>query len=73
MPVAEDTEFVTVTEAMGRLGVSKQKMADLIRDGVFQTEESPLDKRVKLIRRVDLETVLRRWHHKRKGESEASE
>ena len=69
MPVAEDTEFVTVTEAMTRLGVSKQKMADLIRDGAVKTEGSPLDKRVKLVRRADVDALLRRWHRQKKGEA----
>ena len=47
-------EYLTVTEAREYLGVSKPKMAQLIRDGVLKTEVDPLNKRYKWLRRADV-------------------
>lgn len=52
-------EYVTVREAGEMLGVSKVKMAQLIRDGLLDAQESVLDKRVKLLRREDVERLAR--------------
>jgi hypothetical protein len=54
-------EYVTVGRARERLGISKPKMAQLIRDGVLATVTSPLDKRVKLVRVADIEALAARW------------
>lgn len=57
-------EYMTVGEARERLGVSKPKMAQLIRDGLLPAMESPLDKRVKLVRAADVEALASRWSKK---------
>jgi hypothetical protein len=46
------------------LGISKPKMAQLIRDGVLATVTSPLDRRVKLVRVADVEALGARWAKK---------
>lgn len=43
------TETVTIAEAATRLGVSRQKVWSLVREGVLQAYQNPLDKRQKLI------------------------
>ena len=53
-----DSEFMTVAEARVRLGVSKDRMAALIRKGTLTTEDNPFDARSKLIKRADVETLL---------------
>jgi len=54
--MAENTdELMTVGEARDYLGVGKQKMAKLISTGVLATQPDPLDGRIRLIRRVDVE------------------
>lgn len=58
-------EYLTVGEAREHLGVSKPKMARLIADGVLPTETSSLDKRVKLIRRADVEALRVKWARNR--------
>jgi excisionase family DNA binding protein len=57
-------EHITVGEARERLGISKPKMAQLIRDGVLATVTSPLDRRVKLVRVADVEALGARWAKK---------
>lgn len=54
----EDT--MTVAEAQRELGVSKSKMARLIADGVLHAEPDPLDKRYKLVARVEVEALKAR-------------
>lgn len=51
-------DYVTMKEAQELLGVSNQKMWRLVRDGVLEAIRSPLDGRVKLIRRSDLDALL---------------
>lgn len=55
----ESSEFMTVTEARMYLGVSKGKMAAWIADGTLPWVESPYNKRVKLVRRDDVERLAR--------------
>lgn len=57
-------EYMTVGEARERLGISKPKMAQLIRDGILMTVTSPLDRRVKLVRVVDVEGLAGQWRKK---------
>ena len=52
-----ESEFWTVRQAREYLGVSRNKIAELIRNGVLHTEDSPLDKRVKMVRRRDVEAL----------------
>ena len=58
--MASEIEYMTATEARILLGISKAKMAQLIRDKVLPTEESLLNKRVKLVRRTDVEALAAR-------------
>lgn len=41
------------------LGISFSKMSYLIHKGMIEYEEDPLDHRVKLVKREDLEALLR--------------
>jgi hypothetical protein len=41
------------------LGISPSKMTHLIHNGMIKYEEDPFDHRVKLVRREDLEALLR--------------
>lgn len=59
MVLVADEEYVTVREAGEMLGVSKVKMAQLLRDGVLTAQDSVLDKRVKLIKREDVERIAK--------------
>ena len=52
-----DGEFWTVRQAREYLAISKKKMAQLIRDEVLVTQDSLLDKRVKMVRRSDVEAL----------------
>lgn len=69
MPVMTD-EYVTVREAGELLGVSKVKMAQLLRDGVLKAQESVLDRRVKLILREDVERLAKQLRPSRRDDSE---
>ncbi len=55
---------MTVGEARAYLGISKKKMAVLIASGELVTEPDPLDNRVKLIRRADVEALAARSSRK---------
>lgn len=50
---------MTMTQARKYLGVSFTKMTMLVRSGKIPYEVNPLDHRVKLIKRSDLDTLLR--------------
>ncbi len=50
-------ELMTVREAREYLGVGKIKIAALIKDGVLKTQPDPLDKRLRLIKRADVEAL----------------
>lgn len=49
-----DKEYLTVEEAREHIKVSRWKMAQLLDKGEIPFQQSPWDKRVKLIKRVDL-------------------
>lgn len=51
-------QLVKVTEAQRMLSVSKKKMASLLAEGTLPFELDPLDKRVKLVRLVDIERLM---------------
>jgi hypothetical protein len=53
-------EKMKVSVARHFLGVSHAKITSLISSGVLRCETDPLDHRVKLIRRSDLEGLVRR-------------
>jgi hypothetical protein len=50
---------MSMTQARKYLGVSFTKMTTLVRSGQISYEVNPLDHRVKLIKRSDLDTLLR--------------
>ena len=54
--------LMTTGEAREYLNISRAKMAKLIRDGVLKTEDDPLDERIKLIRKSDLDALRKRSH-----------
>ncbi len=49
--------MITLREAEALLEVSHQKMTNLVKDGALQVFTSLLDKRKKLVRRVDVEQL----------------
>ena len=51
-------EMIKVMEAQRMLGVSKKKMASLLAEGTLPYTLDPLDKRVKLIDRADVERLM---------------
>jgi hypothetical protein len=51
---------MTMTQARKYLGVSFTKLTSLVASGKIPYEVNPLDHRVKLIKRSDLDTLLRR-------------
>ncbi len=51
-------QFMKVVEAQKCLGVSKKKMASLLAEGALPFQLDPLDKRVKLVRRSDVERLM---------------
>ena len=55
--MVKEAGLMTVKEAADYLGVSRFKMARLIRDGEIATFVTPLDRRRKLIRRTDLDEL----------------
>lgn len=51
-------EMLTAREAQEYLGVSKRKMWQLLKSGAVQTQDDPLDARLKLVRKSDLDALL---------------
>jgi excisionase family DNA binding protein len=51
-------DYITVTQARELLGVSKVKIARMIRDGELTTVPDKRDARVKLVKRSDVERIL---------------
>lgn len=57
--MTEMDKYVTVAQAQVMLGISKTKIARMITEGELVAVRHPLDKRVKLIKRADIERLLR--------------
>jgi len=53
-----NNQLVKVTEAQKLLNVSKKKMASLLAEGTLPFQTDPLDKRVKLVKMVDVERLM---------------
>jgi excisionase family DNA binding protein len=53
-------DLMTVGGARELLGVSKTTMARLIREGTLPTQPDPIDRRIRLIRRADLVSLMSR-------------
>jgi excisionase family DNA binding protein len=51
--------YVTIGEAAALLGVSRQKLGRMVRDGVLSARPSRLDARERLIPRHEVEGILR--------------
>jgi len=47
-------EYVSVAEAREILGVSKPRMTEMLKDGTLPWEPNPVDRRGKILRRVDV-------------------
>jgi hypothetical protein len=58
-----NSDLINVTEARKILGISANKMAALIGSGTIPFEQDPLDHRVKLVSRKDVEKLMKRSHH----------
>jgi excisionase family DNA binding protein len=54
-----DTEYMTVREAREYLGVTKTKIAALLKDGRLTHRTSELNQRIKLIPRAEVEALAR--------------
>lgn len=50
-------DYITVAEARRRLGVSKAKMAQIIREGRLATRPNSLDKRSLLVSIAEVEAI----------------
>jgi hypothetical protein len=56
----EGDEYIIAEEARQILGVGVNRMAQLLKDGVLPFERSPLDRRIKLIKRSDVEELAKK-------------
>ena len=64
--MTEEVEYVTATQARDLLGVSQGKMTALIREGQLPTYPDPLNKRIKLIKKSDVDALLAQSASQRK-------
>jgi hypothetical protein len=56
---------MTLTQARKYLGISFAKLTSLVRGGQIPFEKDPLDNRVKLVKRSDLDRLRRQGHRSR--------
>jgi hypothetical protein len=56
----EPDDLLSASEARKLLGVSTRKLAELFRNGALTAESDPLDKRLKMVKRVQVEALARR-------------
>lgn len=56
-------EKMKLSQARKFLGVSETKISSLVSSGRLKYENDPLDNRVKLVKRVDLEALKRQRTH----------
>jgi hypothetical protein len=63
MPVKEWPEKMKLSLAHKFLGVSHAKLTSLVKTGIIPHERDPLDNRIKLIRKSDLEKLKRSREH----------
>jgi excisionase family DNA binding protein len=65
-------DFVTIQEASRLMGVSRWTIWRLVKEGSLQSYESEINRRVKLVRRADLEALARpRLVHTEEGKAAA--
>lgn len=55
----QDAVYMTAMEAAAELGVTKVKMAEMLRYGILKWEPNQFDLRVKLVRVADVEQLKR--------------
>lgn len=53
------TEYLSLGDAAVMMGVSRSKLWRLVRDGVLPAYQSEIDRREKLVRRSDVEALMR--------------
>lgn len=58
--IPNNSKLITVSEARRLLGISANKMSALIGGGTLPYEQDPLDRRVKLVKRSDVEGLMRK-------------
>ncbi|MDQ5826442.1 MAG: hypothetical protein M3441_19800 [Chloroflexota bacterium] len=58
MQALRPDDLIKVTAARKLMGVSPMKMAQLIKDGFLRTYDNPLDRRVKLVSRAEVDSLL---------------
>jgi hypothetical protein len=58
MQAQRPDDLIKVTAARKLMGISPMKMAQLIKDGFLHTYDTPLDKRVKLVSRAEIDSLL---------------
>ncbi len=73
-----ENEYVTATEAVRLLDVSKTKMAKLLRSGEIPYIQDPRNERAKLVKRSDIDAWLAkaprpRVPHRRREQPQATE
>ena len=56
----QSDDLLTTAQVREMLGVSKKKMARLIASGELHTQPDPLDERIKLIRRSEVDALIAR-------------
>ena len=60
MPRKQEPELMRVTDAAALLGISRKTMTRMLRDGELTVVGlDPVDHRAKLVRRADVEAILR--------------
>ena len=60
MDKPKPNDLITATEARKILGCGPHKMKELLDDGTLETYDDPLDKRVRLVSRADVDALKRR-------------
>jgi hypothetical protein len=58
--MAEESEYLTAEQARALLAVSHATMTRLLREKVLAWEPSPVDRRTKLVKRRDVQALLRK-------------
>jgi excisionase family DNA binding protein len=53
-------DLMTVGQAREYLGIGRAKMTKLIHEGVLATQPDPLDARIRLVKRADVEALAAR-------------
>jgi hypothetical protein len=48
------SDLITANEARSLLGVSRMKIANLLKEGILKTYQNPLDRREKLVSRAEV-------------------